>query len=71
MKWLAQVFAAPPDIYQKEESMIGFLALAFAAGYAASAFTWDKVKEKILGAEALAQSLAAKAKALRDKVGSL
>jgi len=51
--------------------MIGFLAVAFAAGYAASVFTWNKLREKIQGAEALAQSFAAEAKAQRDKIGSL
>jgi hypothetical protein len=51
--------------------MIGFVALAFASGYAASVFTWDKVKEKLQGVEALAQSLEARAKALRNRIGRL
>jgi hypothetical protein len=52
--------------------MTGFavfvFAVTFAGGYAASVYTWDKVKVFINGAEAEIRALDDKAKVLRDKI---
>jgi hypothetical protein len=51
--------------------MIGLFVVAFACGYAASIFTWDRLRAFISGAETELRSLETKVKAMRDKIGSL
>lgn len=50
---------------------MGYLALAgfaFAGGYAAAVFTWDKVKVWFVGVETQVRALEDKIKALKEKV---
>lgn len=44
------------------------VGIAFAGGYAASVFTWDKVKVWVVGVETQVRALEGKIKALKAKL---
>lgn len=47
---------------------IALIVLAFAGGYAASVFTWEKVKVWVVGVETQVRALEDKIKALKAKL---
>jgi hypothetical protein len=65
-----RVTAAPLNILQEDITMLELFILAagFAAGYAASAYSWPWIRSHAIGAAAEINQLRARAKALEDTI---